>query len=86
MRKREHGEENGFDVGFLVSITGAEPPSSGTLRLGGDGRAAAIHVVDYRPPETDYGAIAAAGRCRLVLTTPGLFATTLAAGHGPGAG
>lgn len=86
MRKREHGKGDGFDVGFLAAITGAEPPARGTLRFGGDGRGAAIHGVDYRPPEPDYGAIVGAGRCRLVLTTPGLFATTSAAGEGPRAG
>lgn len=73
MHKREHGKAGKFDMGFLAAITGAEPPSAGTLRLGGDGRAAAIHAVDYRPPEPDYAAIAAAGRCRLVLTSPGIF-------------
>lgn len=60
-------------VGFLAAIDGAEPPDSGTLRLGGDGRGAAISAVDYRPPEPDYRAIADSGRCRLVLTAPGLF-------------
>jgi len=61
-------------LGFLAAIAGAEPPSSGVLRLGGDGRAAAVHVVTYGPPEPDYAAIAKAGRCRLVLASPGIFA------------
>lgn len=59
--------------GFLALIDGAEPPASGTLRLGGDGRAAAVSVADYQSPEPDYDAIAQAGRCRIVLTSPGIF-------------
>lgn len=84
MRKREHGKDGKFDVGFLAAITGAEPPVGGTLRLGGDGRAAAIHAIDYRPPEPDYEAIAAAGRCRLVLTSPGIFGSSPPSGEGSG--
>ena len=64
----------GFDVGFLAAVTGATPPTGGTLRLGGDGRAAAIHVVAANLPEPDFAVIAVARRCRLVLATPGLFA------------
>jgi CRISPR-associated protein Cmr3 len=45
--------------------------------LGGDGRAASVHsIADFKPTEPDerdYGAIAESRRCRLVLTTPGLF-------------
>jgi len=66
-------DATGFDVGFLAAVTGAAPPTGGTLRLGGDGRAAAIHVVAANRPESDLAAIAAAKRCRLVLTTPGIF-------------
>ena len=61
------------DVGFLVGVAGAEPPTGGTVRLGGDGRAAAVHAVVPELPEPSYETIAAARRCRLVLTTPGLF-------------
>lgn len=72
MSKR--GVQYPFDVGFLAGVRGAEPPRHGFVRLGGDGRAAAVHclaAVDL--PEPDYGAIADAGRCRLVLTSPGVF-------------
>lgn len=62
-----------YDIGFLAGVTGAEPPADGLLRLGGDGRAAAIHTVSCALPEPDYEAITQARRCRLVLTTPGLF-------------
>lgn len=61
------------DIGFLVGLASAETAIGGTLRFGGDGRAVAIQAVDYRACEPDYGAIAHACRCRLVLTTPGLF-------------
>lgn len=61
-------------VGFLAAVEGATPPQEGILRLGGDGRAAAIHPVGKALPEPDYEAVAEARRCRLVLTTPGIFA------------
>ncbi len=67
-------DATGFDVGFLAAVSGAMLPTSGTLRLGGDGRAAAIHVVAANLPEPDFAVIAQARRCRLVLATPGLFA------------
>lgn len=60
-------------VGFLAGIAGAVPPASGMVRLGGDGRAAAIHAATANVPEPDYAAIARTRRCRLVLATPGIF-------------
>lgn len=62
-----------YDVGFLAVVSGAEPSNEGLLRLGGDGRAASIEAVDVQLPEPDYQAICNAGRCRIVLTSPGLF-------------
>lgn len=73
-RQRQHPPEHGFDVGFLVAVSGAVPPSQGMLRLGGDGRAAAIQQAAVQVPEPDYDAVVARCRCRLVLTTPGIFA------------
>lgn len=73
MGKREHGGKDGFDVGFLVGVAGAKPPSAGMLRLGGDGRAAAIHPAKPNLPEADYAAISAARRCRIILSSPGIF-------------
>lgn len=61
-------------VGFVVAVSGATPPEAGTVRLGGDGRAATITPVSHALPVPDYAAMAKARRCRLVLTTPGLFA------------
>ena len=61
-------------VGFLVGAVGAGPLPNGTLRLGGDGRGAAVAAIPFAAPQPDLDAIAAAGRCRIVLTTPGLFA------------
>lgn len=60
-------------VGFLIGVRGAEPLPNGTLRLGGDGRGAAVGAVPFAAPQPDLDAIAAAGRCRIVLTSPGLF-------------
>ncbi len=60
-------------VGFLVAVAGAKLPEGGMVRLGGDGRAAAIHGCQALLPEPDYNAIARSGKCRLVLTTPGVF-------------
>ena len=62
-------------VGFLASVQGAVPPQTGLLRLGGDGRGAVLDTVKaYQPSQTDWTALVRARRCRLVLTTPGLFA------------
>ena len=79
-RKREHGGNSaggdgaGHDVGFLAGVAGASLPDAMTLRLGGDGRAAvAAQEKAVRAPDVDYECIAEAGRCRLILTTPGLF-------------
>lgn len=61
-------------VGFLAKVSSATPPGSGTVRLGGDGRAAAIQAIDKALPEPDFETIAHTRRCRLVLATPGIFA------------
>lgn len=61
-------------IGFVAAVTGAPVPVSGLLRLGGDGRAASIRPAAIDWPEPDYQALAQRGRCRLVLTSPGLFA------------
>lgn len=60
-------------VGFAAAASGAELPTAGSLRLGGDGRAAQLHNIDLSWPRADLGAIARAGRCRIVLTSPGIF-------------
>lgn len=60
-------------VGFLAAVTGAQPPVDGLLRFGGDGRAAAIHNTEVTLPQADYDAITKAGKCRIVLTSPGIF-------------
>lgn len=61
------------DVGFLAAVSGTMPPADGSVRLGGDGRAAAIQRTDPTLPVADYAVLAQARRCRLVLATPGLF-------------
>lgn len=61
------------NVGFLAAVSGAQPPADGLLRLGGDGRAATIEPAKMNLPTSDYAAISKAGRCRIILTSPGLF-------------
>ncbi len=61
-------------VGFAVAASGAELPQGGSLRLGGDGRAAELQSAAIDWPEPDHAAIAQAQRCRIVLTSPGIFA------------
>jgi CRISPR-associated protein Cmr3 len=65
----------GHGFGFLAGIQGAGGllHATGLLRLGGDGRAAAVAPA-AAPPAPDYAALAAARRFRLLLLTPGLFA------------
>ena len=97
MRKHEHaaanqygcGDAQSFDVGFLVEIAGASLPDAITLRFGGDGRVAlaARQTAGDAPRHPDYDAIARDGRCRMILTSPGLFEggwlpTGSAAGNG----
>jgi CRISPR-associated protein Cmr3 len=60
-------------VGFIVTIAGADVPASGTLRLGGDGRGAALTSPHYVPAEAPFARIAQARRARVVLTSPGVF-------------
>ena len=62
------------DAGFLAEVTGATLPDSATLRFGGDGHAATATRVEVNVAAADYDAVAQARRCRLILTTPGLFA------------
>jgi CRISPR-associated protein Cmr3 len=63
------------NVGFLVRVAGAEGalPEDGLLRLGGDGRAAAVRPVNIEWPEPDWISIARDRRLRLLLASPGLF-------------
>lgn len=61
------------DVGFLAAVQGSTPLRPGVLRLGGDGRGAALQPVAHQPAQADLAAIVRARRCRVVLTTPGLF-------------
>lgn len=60
-------------VGFIVVVSGAVPPSAGTLRFGGDGRAAAVTIASMKQPQTDLALLMQVRRCRLILSSPGLF-------------
>ena len=73
MKKTEHG--GGFDVGFFARVAGAALPQKGLLRLGGDGRGAALHATASEVnPMPAIAHICQTRRCRIVLTSPGLFA------------
>ncbi len=72
-RLRIHGKSK-TDTGFLAAVAGCTPPQDGLVRLGADGRAAAVHPVpDLRPAEPDWARIVREGRLRLILAAPGLF-------------
>lgn len=62
-------------TGFLVGIEGDAGvlPASGFLRLGGDGKGATYRSVDFTPPVAPLADIAASGRFRMILATPGIF-------------
>jgi len=61
-------------VGFIAGAEGAEGlPDRGLLRLGGDARAASFQQVEHQPAAISTEDILNTGRCRLVLTAPGIF-------------
>lgn len=64
-------------TGLLVGVAGVKEtqlPDDGLLRLGGDGRGAAVRpALKASLPVADSGDIARNGRFRVVLTTPGIF-------------
>ena len=65
------------DVGFIAAVDGADEllPKAGLLRFGGDGRGARMQTCAPDWPQPDWSALAAATGFRLLLTTPGLFAS-----------
>ncbi len=76
-----HRSNSAAAVGFLAQSTGANFPDQFAMRLGGDGRAAMARRVEAEPRGVDFGLaqadldqICEVRRCRLVLTTPGIFA------------
>lgn len=75
LRKRHDGEEEpGFDTGFLVEIEGIEPPEALTLRFGGDGRGAIAQRIEAPGHGGEvFERIVQEGRCRMILTSPGIF-------------
>lgn len=65
------------ETGFAVTVRGADDclPTSGLLRLGGDGRGARVQTLEAPPTaEPDWDRIRTTGRFRMILTSPGLFA------------
>lgn len=70
---RVHGS-GAYDTGLLAAVAGCTPPQDGLVRLGADGRAAAVHpVADLHPAEPDWARIVLERRLRLILAAPGLF-------------
>lgn len=62
------------EVGFIIGATGAALPRHGMLRLGGDGRAAAISPATVNPAaQAPLNQLVKSQRARLVLTSPGMF-------------
>lgn len=63
-------------AGYLVGVSGASGllPERGTLRLGGDARAAHYRKVQIEVPPAPHAKIADSKRFRLVLRSPGIFA------------
>lgn len=70
LASRSHGGTH--DIGFVVEVHGATPPTSGLVRFGGDGRACSVIEVPSQAPCLDTGDLVQAGRLRLVSTTPGI--------------
>lgn len=75
---RRNSRNEGWDVGFLVGVDGANGllPEKGLLRFGGDGRGATLQAVSSKNPlpVPDWRRIEQERRFRLVLATPGLLA------------
>lgn len=68
-----HGGERA-DTGLLAGVSGCTPPRGGLVRLGADGRAAAVHLLEkFAPPEPDWARIVRERKLRLILATPGIF-------------
>lgn len=75
MRKRYHDDKHPYDVGFFAETEGARLPEEFLLRFGGDGRGArAVSISEALDGVDLCEEIAREGRCRLVLTSPGIFA------------
>ena len=62
-------------IGFIAAYEGRakELPAESLVRVGGDGRGAAVRFVTPPPITPDWTRIEKEGRFRLMLTTPGLF-------------
>jgi CRISPR-associated protein Cmr3 len=74
-RKTSARTASRYDAGYLVGVRGAAGllPERGTLRLGGDARAAHFRRVRVELPGPPLARIAEDKRFRLVLRSPGIF-------------
>jgi len=71
-------DSDATDGGFLVVMKGLASEAqkflaSALLRLGGDGRAAAVETTAWETPKPDWTRIKEKRACRIMLTTPGIF-------------
>lgn len=77
LNKIEHGSDshNRYPTGFLVELEGVKMPDKLMLRLGGDGRGAWCTRCEPQlvPNEDVLSSIVKKRRCRLILTSPGIF-------------
>lgn len=64
-----------YSFGFCMSAAGCDDvlPRVATLRLGGDGRAATLTEANFDWPDIALDQVIASRRCRIVLTSPGIF-------------
>lgn len=88
MQQRHHSDRCDYNVGFLAEVEGATIPDGLMLRFGGDGRAARASLLASPLSVPDLAErIVETRRCRLILTSPGLFPRgwlpTGTAAHGP---
>lgn len=79
LRKREHRSTQDYDVGLIAEVSGATFPDLMTIRLGGDGRGALVTRINQDENHRDseesmFELISKERRCRLILTSPGIFA------------
>ena len=62
-------------VGFVATVEGDGLADGTLVRLGGDGRGAVVRNTEAVSPGADLETLSGAGRCRIVLSAPSIFAS-----------
>ncbi len=62
-------------VGFVATVEGDGLADGTLVRLGGDGRGAVVRNIEAADPGADLETLSGVGRCRIVLSTPGIFSS-----------